>query len=140
MEIFILFILAYALLTFLMRLWSPTMPEWFIVQRPKMNESTYWRNLLQVPVYVFDVLFVIILICFFGSITVFTPIVGIMIAWIFIRAFYNLFAHVLPIPYCDFDLEKLSDIFFDKTAMIIYIVLGTITGIIQLITVFISQC
>lgn len=140
MEIVVLFIMAYALMTFIMRLWSPVMPEWFIVQRQPMNESTYWSNLFQLPIYVFDVVFVIIHICFFGSMTVFTPVVGVMTAWIFIRAFYNLFAHWLPIPYCSFDLKKLVDILFlKKTVLIIYAVLVVSTGIIQFITVYVSQ-
>jgi len=138
-EIVVLFIMAYALLTFIMRLWSPVMPEWFVIQRQPMNELTYWRNLLQLPIYIFDVVFVVILICFFGCLTVFAPVVSAMIIWVFIRAFYNLFAHILPIPYCDFDLEKLTDILFSKTALIIYTVLVIITGVTQLLTVFISQ-
>ena len=139
MEIFVLIIMAYALLTFIMRLWSPVMPEWFIVQRQPMNQSTYWRNLLQIPIYVFDIIFIIILICFFGAITVLVPVVVAMIFWSFIRAFYNLFAHILPIPYCEFDLEKLTDILFSNTALIIYTVLCIITGFTQFLTVFVSQ-
>ena len=139
MEIVVLFIIAYALVTLMLRWWSPVMPEWFVVQRQPMNESTYWSNLLQLPIYVFDVVFVIILICFFGSMTVFTPVVSVMLIWVLIRAFYNLFAHILPIPYCDFDFQKLTAILFSKTALIIYVALVIVSGIIQFITIFASQ-
>lgn len=126
----------YCVITLLIRWFVRDIPQWCVGLRVPMNECSFWINLFQTPMYIINLMLVMVSIALaiaasWAAISL--PIMIIFGIWEVLRVIYNVIAEILPIPYWEFSL---GDVLYNEKYHWIVGFLSIAGGI----TIFIISC